>query len=61
MNESNGIDWLSLKEDEIDSHATYIVPDIAVGPGISNRAEQSLPRNLVLKPSKVLTDVTIFF
>ncbi|KAL1139176.1 hypothetical protein AAG570_009236 [Ranatra chinensis] len=55
-----GADWdlSSTKEEEFERHVVYIVPDQAPPPGsIANRAEATLPRNLVLKPSQALSDV----
>lgn len=47
-----------MKEEEFDQHVVYIVPDVATEPGCRNKAESSLPRNLVLKPSQALSDVS---
>lgn len=51
-------DLTTIHEEEFENHATYIVPDRAVEPGVPNRAEATLPRNLVLRPSQALTDVS---
>ncbi|XP_069688931.1 PR domain zinc finger protein 1 isoform X2 [Periplaneta americana] len=50
-------DLSSMREDEFEQHVVYIVPDLPTDPGCPNRAESSLPRNLVLKPSQALSDV----
>ncbi|CAH0776846.1 unnamed protein product [Bemisia tabaci] len=50
-------DLNSIKEEEFERHVVYIVPDLPVNPASTNRAESSLPRNLVLKPSQALNDV----
>lgn len=47
-----------IKEEEFDQHVVYIVPDVQTEPNCTNRAEASLPRNLVLKPSQALSDVS---
>jgi hypothetical protein len=54
-----GWDLSSMREDEFEQHVVYIVPDLPTEPGCPNRAESSLPRNLVLKPSQALSDVSI--
>lgn len=48
----------NLREEEFEQHTTYIVPDLPVEPGTPDRAEATLPRNLVLKPSQALSDVS---
>ena len=48
-----------LKEESFEDLAVYLVPDIPTSPDEPNRAEASLPRNLCLKPSAVLSDVRI--
>lgn len=48
----------SLREEDFELHTTYIVPDLPIEPGTPNRAEGTLPRNLVLKPSQALSDVS---
>lgn len=48
-----------LREEDFELHTTYIVKDLPVEPGTPNRAESTLPRNLVLKPSQALSDVSI--
>jgi hypothetical protein len=57
--DSDGVwDLSSMREDEFEQHVVYIVPDLPTEPGCPNRAESSLPRNLVLKPSQALSDVS---
>lgn len=51
-------DLNTIKEEEFDTYSTYLVPDLPVPEGTPNRAEQTLPRNLVLKPSQALSDVS---
>ncbi|GLG95455.1 Protein of unknown function [Gryllus bimaculatus] len=46
----------ALREDEFERHVVYIVPDLPTAPGCPTRAQSSLPRNLVLKPSQALSD-----
>lgn len=53
-------DLSNLREEDFELHTTYIVPDLPVDPGTPNRAESTLPRNLVLKASQALSDVSIF-
>ncbi|XP_044002035.1 GATA zinc finger domain-containing protein 14 isoform X1 [Aphidius gifuensis] len=56
--ESSEWDPATLREEELDKLArTFLVPDAPTSPGETNRAEASLPRNLVLKPSQALNDV----
>lgn len=50
-----------IKEEEFDQHVVFIVPDAQTEPNCTNRAEASLPRNLVLKPSQALNDVCVLF
>ncbi|XP_013382596.1 PR domain zinc finger protein 1 isoform X2 [Lingula anatina] len=51
------LDLLSLPEEEYEKRCVYIVPDQPCDRDLPNRAEASLPRNLVLKPSQIFTDV----
>ncbi|XP_050309118.1 PR domain zinc finger protein 1 isoform X2 [Anthonomus grandis grandis] len=53
---ANSLDPTSISEEEFEQHTTYIVPDLPVEPESLNRAEATLPRNLVLKPSNALSD-----
>lgn len=55
--EASEWDHATLREEEFEQHAVYLVPDVAASPGDTNRAEASLPRNLVLKASQALNDV----
>uniref|UniRef100_A0A1B6K1P1 PR domain zinc finger protein 1 n=3 Tax=Homalodisca liturata TaxID=320908 RepID=A0A1B6K1P1_9HEMI len=50
-------DLKAIKEDEFEKHVVYIVPDLPAKTDCANRAESTLPRNLVLKPSQALSDV----
>ena len=50
-----GYDVTRMREDEFERLAVYIVPDVACERGVPNRAEQTLPRSLTLKPSLVLS------
>ncbi|KAK9888796.1 hypothetical protein WA026_001019 [Henosepilachna vigintioctopunctata] len=50
------LDFASIREEEFEQHTTYIVPDLPVEPGTPDRAEATLPRNLVLKTSQALSD-----
>lgn len=52
--EASEWDHATLREEEFEQHAVYLVPDVAASPTDANRAEASLPRNLVLKPSQAL-------
>ncbi|KAJ8978809.1 hypothetical protein NQ317_009515, partial [Molorchus minor] len=49
-------DLANILEEEFELHSTYIVPDLPVESGTPNRAEATLPRNLVLKSSQALSD-----
>lgn len=51
-------DLNSIKEEEFERLAVYLVPDQPPQPDNPNRAESTLPRNLVLKPSQALSDVS---
>lgn len=44
-------DYTTLREEEFQQKVNYIAPDTPTAPSEPNRAEASLPRNLVLKPS----------
>jgi len=61
MDEGGPWDLASMREEEFEHRAVYLVPDASPEPGCLNRAEQSLPRNLVLKPSEALSDVSTKF
>lgn len=50
-----GYDVTRMREDEFERLAVYIVPDVACERGVPNRADQTLPRSLTLKPSLVLS------
>ncbi len=54
----DGWDVSKLREEDFDRLATYFVPDRPCAENTSNRAEASLPRNLQLKPSHTLKDVS---
>lgn len=55
-------DHTSIKEEDFERQAVYIVPDQSCDDlGQISRAEGSLPRNLILKPSQALRDVRITF
>ena len=59
---SNGCwDTSAIKEEEYEDLAVFQVPDATTAVGERNRAEASLPRNLCLKPSGVLNDVSTSF
>lgn len=58
VSSATAYDLSSLREEDFELHTTYIVPDLPVEPGTSNRAEGTLPRNLVLKASQALSDVS---
>ena len=49
----------AIKEEEFDSLAVYLVPDAVPVSQDANHAEETLPRNLCLKPSAVLSDVSL--
>ncbi|XP_074034701.1 PR domain zinc finger protein 1 isoform X1 [Leptinotarsa decemlineata] len=51
---SRGVDLLNIREEEFQHHVSYIALDCHVEPGTPNRAERTLPRNLVLRTSQVL-------
>lgn len=56
-------DLSSIAEEDFDQLAVYLVPDQpcddTTHKTANNRAEASLPRNLILKPSQTLSDVSI--
>lgn len=45
----------TLREEDYERLAVYIVPDVPCVPGTKDRAEKTLPRSLTLKPSVVLS------
>ena len=47
-----------LKEEEIEKATVFHVPDAVVEERQPGRAEASLPKNLVLRPSHALSDVS---
>ncbi|XP_065163759.1 PR domain zinc finger protein 1 isoform X2 [Atheta coriaria] len=53
---SGEFDLAGMREEDFEQHTTYIVPDLPVEVGTPNRAESTLPRNLVLKSSQALSD-----
>ncbi|XP_025017323.1 uncharacterized protein LOC107365380 [Tetranychus urticae] len=57
--EDGAWDLNSISEEEFDTLAVYVVPDLPCDEETTevNRAKTSLPRNLVLKPSKACNDV----
>ncbi|KAF4513912.1 UNVERIFIED_CONTAM: hypothetical protein B566_EDAN017729 [Ephemera danica] len=57
MDEGGPWDLAAMREEEFEHRAVYLVPDALPEPDCTNRAEASLPRNLVLKPSEALSDV----
>ncbi|CAH1997471.1 unnamed protein product [Acanthoscelides obtectus] len=56
VSSASEFDLANIREEEFELHTTYIVPDLPVEPGTPNRAEATLPRNLVLKSSQALSD-----
>ena len=54
----DGWDLDQVGEEQFDQMATYFVPDRACDEDTKNRALNSLPRNLTLKPSQTLSDVS---
>ena len=60
MEDAGGWDLSQIREEEFDSLAVYLVRDQHCDPDEENRAEASLPRNLVLKASPSLGDVSNF-
>jgi hypothetical protein len=49
-----------LHESDFDRQATYFVPDKPCPEDTKNHAEESLPRNLTLRPSCTLKNVSSF-
>ncbi|XP_072394263.1 PR domain zinc finger protein 1 isoform X2 [Diabrotica undecimpunctata] len=56
VSSASEFDLANIREEEFELHTTYIVPDLPVDPGTPNRAEATLPRNLVLKSSQVVAN-----
>lgn len=52
-------DVTRMCEEDFERLAVYIVPDVACERGVIGRAEKTLPRSLVLKPSAVLSTPSI--
>lgn len=71
LTESGAMDLSKIREEDFEQLAVYIVPDQPVDEvdlradaesragGVKNRAEASLPRNLVLKPSQTIPNVSV--
>lgn len=55
--EGDALDLMSVKEEEFEKLVNYIAPDLPTNPNCPNRAENSLPRNLELRPSRASNDV----
>lgn len=55
--ESDGSNMMNVKEEEFEKFVNYIAPDLPTNPNCPNKAENSLPRNLELRPSRAITDV----
>lgn len=60
--EDGAWDLSSIAEEDFDQLAVYLVPDQTcddtTNTTATNRAEASLPRNLILKTSQTLSDVS---
>lgn len=55
-------DLANISEDQFDQMAVYFVPDQpAENSSTLSRAEQTLPRNLAIKPSQTKTSVSTLF
>ena len=53
-------DLSNISEDKFDQMAVYFVPDQPIETNSQlSRAEQTLPRNLAIKPSQTKTSVSI--
>ena len=56
------IDLANVREDQFDQMAVYFVPDQPLEHGSQlSRAEQTLPRNLKIKPSQTKSSVSRTF
>lgn len=53
-------DISNIREEDFEKYVTFIVPDVDVDPNAPDRAIASLPRNLTLKTSQALENVSIF-
>lgn len=49
----------SIKEEDWEERAVYLVPDTPTEENCQNHATLSLPRNLVLKASGTISDVSV--
>ena len=49
----------SIKEEDWEERAVYLVPDTPIEETCPNHATLSLPRNLVLKASGTISDVSV--
>lgn len=58
MNDNEADDILDLPETEYENQCVYVVRDQPCDHVKNNIAEASLPRNLVLKPSETLDNVS---
>lgn len=54
----DGCDVSQMQEGDFDKHATYFVRDRDCSDGTENKAKASLPRNLYLKSSQTMADVS---
>lgn len=55
----DSLNFMSIKEEEFEKLVNYYVRDMQTSPDCTNRAENSLPRNLELKASKATPGVRI--
>ncbi|XP_065201823.1 PR domain zinc finger protein 1-like isoform X2 [Planococcus citri] len=54
--EGDGLNMTNVKEEEFEKLVNYIAPDLPTNSNCPNKAENSLPRNLELRPSRAITD-----
>lgn len=58
--EGDAWNWMNVKEEEFQNLVNYKTDDLPTNPNCPNMAENSLPRNLKLRPSRAVKDVGFF-
>lgn len=57
--DSDSLNLMTVKEEQFEKLVNYIARDLPTSLECPNKAENSLPRNLELRPSKAINDVRI--
>lgn len=56
--DNDSLTLMNIKEEQFEELVNYTVKDLPTLPGCTNKAENSLPRSLELRPSKALHNVS---